>query len=117
MYAPCALGTPLLQSLETPLADWYMYMCERSYVSFNVALLLSFSFSILYPGVFNFHVHVQCTCVDTSFLALHLCVDCFNVTGKKYTLVDGIALLCMSAGLIMFTLADSTVTPEFNKTG
>ncbi|XP_064406705.1 adenosine 3'-phospho 5'-phosphosulfate transporter 2-like isoform X2 [Halichondria panicea] len=39
------------------------------------------------------------------------------IQGKKYTLVDGIALLCMSAGLIMFTLADSTVQPEFNKTG
>ena len=38
-------------------------------------------------------------------------------TGKKYSLVDGVALVCMSIGLIMFTLADSTVQPEFNQTG
>lgn len=38
-------------------------------------------------------------------------------TGKKYTLLDGVALLCMSVGLILFTLADSTVQPDFNQTG
>ena len=38
-------------------------------------------------------------------------------TGKKYTLLDGVAMLCMSVGLILFTLADSTVQPDFNQTG
>jgi hypothetical protein len=39
------------------------------------------------------------------------------VAGKKYTLLDGVALVCMSVGLILFTLADSTVQPNFNQTG
>ena len=38
-------------------------------------------------------------------------------TGKKYTLLDGVALVCMSVGLILFTLADSTVQPNFDQTG
>ena len=39
------------------------------------------------------------------------------VLGKSYKLVDFLACLCMSVGLILFTLADSTVQPEFNHTG
>ena len=38
-------------------------------------------------------------------------------TGKKYTVLDGVALVCMSVGLIMFTLADSTMQPNFDQTG
>ena len=39
------------------------------------------------------------------------------ISGKKYTLLDGVALLCMSVGLILFTLADSTLQPNFDQTG
>ncbi len=41
----------------------------------------------------------------------------FVNSGKKYTMIDGVALLCMSVGLIAFTLADSNLQPEFNQTG
>ena len=34
--------------------------------------------------------------------------------GKKYGLLDFTACLCMSIGLILFTLADSEVQPNFN---
>ncbi|XP_069586780.1 adenosine 3'-phospho 5'-phosphosulfate transporter 2 isoform X1 [Ranitomeya imitator] len=39
------------------------------------------------------------------------------IQGKRYNAVDVTAALCMSAGLIWFTLADSTVAPNFNVTG
>lgn len=38
-------------------------------------------------------------------------------TGKRYNIADVSAAMCMSLGLIWFTLADSTVTPNFNLTG
>lgn len=39
------------------------------------------------------------------------------VVGKRYNLIDVSAALCMSLGLIWFTLADSKVAPNFNVTG
>ncbi|XP_073534849.1 adenosine 3'-phospho 5'-phosphosulfate transporter 2 isoform X1 [Phyllobates terribilis] len=39
------------------------------------------------------------------------------IQGKRYNAVDVTAALCMSAGLIWFTLADSTIAPNFNVTG
>ena len=44
----------------------------------------------------------------------HLCAC---VPGKRYNLADVSAALCMSLGLIWFTLADSKVAPSFNLTG
>lgn len=38
-------------------------------------------------------------------------------TGKRYNIADVSAAICMSLGLIWFTLADSTVAPNFNLTG
>lgn len=37
--------------------------------------------------------------------------------GKRYNLADVSAAVCMSLGLIWFTLADSTIAPNFNLTG
>lgn len=37
--------------------------------------------------------------------------------GKRYGPLDVIATLCMTIGLIFFTLADSIVQPNFNFTG
>lgn len=42
---------------------------------------------------------------------------CLYFVGKRYNVVDVSAALCMSLGLIWFTLADSTVAPNFNLTG
>ncbi|MEE6465051.1 hypothetical protein FKM82_006436 [Ascaphus truei] len=39
------------------------------------------------------------------------------IQGKRYNLADVGAAVCMSLGLIWFTLADSTVAPNFNLTG
>uniref|UniRef100_A0A4W5JVH0 Adenosine 3'-phospho 5'-phosphosulfate transporter 2 n=1 Tax=Hucho hucho TaxID=62062 RepID=A0A4W5JVH0_9TELE len=39
------------------------------------------------------------------------------IQGKRYNLADVSAALCMSLGLIWFTLADSKVAPNFNATG
>ncbi|BFZ00032.1 hypothetical protein BsWGS_03071 [Bradybaena similaris] len=39
------------------------------------------------------------------------------IQGKKFSLIDIIACLCMSVGLILFTLADSSVSPSFNTYG
>ncbi|XP_036725359.1 adenosine 3'-phospho 5'-phosphosulfate transporter 2 isoform X2 [Balaenoptera acutorostrata] len=38
------------------------------------------------------------------------------IQGKRYNVADVSAALCMSLGLIWFTLADSTVAPNFNLT-
>ena len=38
-------------------------------------------------------------------------------TGKRYGALDVIATVCMTIGLIFFTLADSIVQPNFNFTG
>lgn len=37
--------------------------------------------------------------------------------GKSYGALDVIATLCMTVGLMFFTLADSLVQPNFNLTG
>ncbi|XP_040209632.1 adenosine 3'-phospho 5'-phosphosulfate transporter 2 isoform X2 [Rana temporaria] len=39
------------------------------------------------------------------------------IQGKRYNAADVSAAVCMSFGLIWFTLADSTVAPNFNVTG
>uniref|UniRef100_A0A8C5B8D1 Adenosine 3'-phospho 5'-phosphosulfate transporter 2 n=1 Tax=Gadus morhua TaxID=8049 RepID=A0A8C5B8D1_GADMO len=39
------------------------------------------------------------------------------IQGKRYNLADVSAALCMSLGLIWFTLADSKLAPNFNLTG
>ncbi|KAM4688307.1 adenosine 3'-phospho 5'-phosphosulfate transporter 2 isoform 2-T2 [Discoglossus pictus] len=39
------------------------------------------------------------------------------IQGKRYNVADVGAAVCMSIGLIWFTLADSTVAPNFNLTG
>ena len=41
----------------------------------------------------------------------------FFFSGKTYKPIDFVACISMSVGLILFTLADSTVQPEFNQTG
>ncbi|XP_074981482.1 adenosine 3'-phospho 5'-phosphosulfate transporter 2 isoform X2 [Caretta caretta] len=39
------------------------------------------------------------------------------IQGKRYNIADVSAAMCMSLGLIWFTLADSTIAPNFNLTG
>ncbi|XP_012609135.1 adenosine 3'-phospho 5'-phosphosulfate transporter 2 isoform X2 [Microcebus murinus] len=38
------------------------------------------------------------------------------IQGKRYNIVDVSAAVCMSLGLVWFTLADSTIAPNFNLT-
>ena len=40
-----------------------------------------------------------------------------NIPGKKYTLYDYCSVILMCAGLIGFSLADQTVSPEFEPKG
>ena len=50
----------------------------------------------------------------------HLCNEVglhLFYTGKRYNIADVSAAVCMSLGLIWFTLADSTIAPNFNLTG
>lgn len=42
---------------------------------------------------------------------------CVCISGKRYNFADVSAAVCMSLGLIWFTLADSKVAPNFNVTG
>lgn len=55
-----------------------------------------------------------------SRLGKYLCNEAgvlLSYTGKRYNLADVSAAVCMSLGLIWFTLADSTIAPNFNLTG
>ena len=45
----------------------------------------------------------------------YVCV--YHAAGKRYGSLDVIATLCMTTGLIFFTLADSIIQPDFNFTG
>ena len=40
-----------------------------------------------------------------------------HMVGKKFSFIDITACLCMSVGLILFSLADSVVSPNFNPYG
>lgn len=50
-------------------------------------------------------------------MLLQLCCVMHCFVGKKFTLVDWIACILMSTGLIFFTLADSSVSPSFSLYG
>ncbi|XP_077990937.1 adenosine 3'-phospho 5'-phosphosulfate transporter 2-like [Glandiceps talaboti] len=39
------------------------------------------------------------------------------IQGKRYSVIDVTAVMCMSVGLILFTLADVEVSPKFDQTG
>lgn len=41
----------------------------------------------------------------------------FIFAGKRYTCIEVTAMLCMCVGLILFTLADSSVSPSFDTYG
>lgn len=41
----------------------------------------------------------------------------FFLAGKKYTILDMVACLLMTIGLIFFTFADQKVSPNFDPTG
>lgn len=45
------------------------------------------------------------------------CIWICVFSGKRYNVADVSAALCMSLGLVWFTLADSKVAPNFNVTG
>jgi adenosine 3'-phospho 5'-phosphosulfate transporter B3 len=44
-------------------------------------------------------------------------IHCFFYSEKKFNRYDVAATICMSIGLIFFTLADSKVQPNFNTYG
>ncbi|NXU05399.1 S35B3 protein, partial [Buphagus erythrorhynchus] len=95
---------------------------RRRYVFFQAFYPLSIkleAFDIY--GKFNFCFLKVSTSVEQDkyeilrVLTVHSC--CLYFVGKRYNIVDVSAALCMSLGLIWFTLADSTVAPNFNLTG
>ena len=48
---------------------------------------------------------------------IHAYCEAVVYTGKKYGVTDVVACLCMSSGLIFFTLADNSVSPTFSTYG
>ena len=40
-----------------------------------------------------------------------------SIQNKRYTLLDFIAVVLMTSGLIFFTIADQSVSPKFDMTG
>ena len=51
------------------------------------------------------------------FLSIVKKEENFLSLGKRYSVYDVLACLCMTIGLIFFTLADSQVQPEFDPLG
>ena len=50
-------------------------------------------------------------------MILFIIEDSLLPIGKRYNILDVIACLCMTIGLIFFTSADSQVQPEFDLLG
>ena len=45
------------------------------------------------------------------------CMILSHPAGKQYTFLNVVAMLLMSVGLVLFNLADSSVTPNMDQTG
>lgn len=88
-------------------------------ISFKTYLLLAFltvatmGFSNSSLGYLNYPTQVIFKCCKL----IPVLIGGIILQGKKYGLIDVTACLCMTGGLIFFTLADSSVSPMFSLYG
>ncbi|KAF6023086.1 SLC35B3 [Bugula neritina] len=85
----------------------------RVYLLLAVLTVATMGLSNMAVGYLNYPTQVIFKCCKL----IPVLVGGILIQGKKYGWVDFLACACMSIGLIMFTLADSKVQPNFNLYG
>ncbi|VVC42445.1 Hypothetical protein CINCED_3A004527 [Cinara cedri] len=83
------------------------------YLLLGLILLGSMGFSNASLGYLNYPTQVIFKCCKL----IPVMIGGILIQKKLYTIIDGIAASCMCAGLILFTLADNKVSPDFNFLG
>jgi len=76
-------------------------------------MLGSMGFSNASLGYLNYPTQVIFKCCKL----IPVMIGGILIQKKVYKIIDVIAALCMCAGLILFTLADNKVSPDFNLLG
>lgn len=83
------------------------------YLLLGLILLGSMGFSNASLGYLNYPTQVIFKCCKL----IPVMIGGILIQKKVYTIIDIIAASCMCAGLILFTLADNKVSPDFNLLG
>ncbi|KRX60591.1 Adenosine 3'-phospho 5'-phosphosulfate transporter 2 [Trichinella sp. T9] len=85
----------------------------KIYFVLSLASFGTIGFSNAAVGYLNYPTQV----VFKSCKLIPVMIGGILIQGKRYSVYDYIAVLLMTVGLIMFSLADAAVNPEFNSTG
>lgn len=85
----------------------------KTYLLLSVLTVMTMGMSNASLGYLNYPTQVIFKCCKL----IPVMIGGVLIQGKPYGLVDTGAALCMSVGLIFFTLADSTISPKFDRTG
>lgn len=83
------------------------------YLLLGLILLGSMGFSNASLGYLNYPTQVIFKCCKL----IPVMIGGVLVQQKVYKIIDIVAASCMCAGLILFTLADNKVSPDFNLLG
>lgn len=83
------------------------------YLLLGLILLGSMGFSNASLGYLNYPTQVIFKCCKL----IPVMIGGILVQQKVYKVIDIVAASCMCAGLILFTLADNKVSPDFNLIG
>ncbi|XP_045618851.2 adenosine 3'-phospho 5'-phosphosulfate transporter 2 [Procambarus clarkii] len=85
----------------------------RTYVIIAILTVGTMGFSNSSVGYLNYPTQV----IFKSCKLIPVMIGSILILGKRYSFAEVVSCLCMSTGLIWFTLADSTVQPDFSLTG
>lgn len=83
------------------------------YLLLGLILLGSMGFSNASLGYLNYPTQVIFKCCKL----IPVMIGGVLIQQKVYKMIDLMAATCMCAGLILFTLADNKVSPDFNLLG
>nr|XP_053635263.1 adenosine 3'-phospho 5'-phosphosulfate transporter 2-like [Cherax quadricarinatus]XP_053635264.1 adenosine 3'-phospho 5'-phosphosulfate transporter 2-like [Cherax quadricarinatus] len=85
----------------------------KTYVIIAILTVGTMGFSNSSVGYLNYPTQV----IFKSCKLIPVMIGSILILGKRYSILEVVACLCMSSGLIWFTLADSTLQPDFSFTG
>ncbi|XP_030838986.1 adenosine 3'-phospho 5'-phosphosulfate transporter 2 isoform X2 [Strongylocentrotus purpuratus] len=85
----------------------------KTYLLLSILTVTTMGMSNASLGYLNYPTQVIFKCCKL----IPVMIGGVLIQGKPYGVTDACAAICMSIGLIFFTLADSTVSPKFDRTG
>lgn len=94
-------------------ADQYRRIPFQTYLLLAFLTVATMGLSNTSLGYLNYPTQVIFKCCKL----IPVMIGGILIQGKRFIVYDIVACLCMSLGLIVFTLADSTVQPNFNLYG